>query len=71
MRQPCLEAQMSLEGTIWKFEGIRRSGSGDPFFVMVAGAEHEFPMLCRVPDYAENQRVLLKQGAHLTPFGSA
>ena len=45
MRQPCLEAQMSLEGTIWKFEGIRRSGSGDPFFAMVAGAEHEFPMV--------------------------
>jgi hypothetical protein len=43
--QTGLEAQMNLEGTIWKFEGIRRSGSGDPFFAMVAGAEHEFPMV--------------------------
>ena len=38
--QTGLDLQLTTDATLWKFEGISRSGHGDRFFAFVGGFEH-------------------------------
>lgn len=38
--QTGLDLQLTTDATLWKFEGITRSGHGDRFFAFVGGFEH-------------------------------
>ena len=38
--QTGLDLQLTTDATLWKFEGISRSGHGDQFFAFVGGFEH-------------------------------